>query len=228
MSSQTGILQSAMAATAKAALRKPGRRRSYHHGDLRRALLDASLAIIEKRGVSHLTLREAARRAGVSHAVPKHHFGDLRGLHRAIAEEGYRKLRDHMVRACEAEPGVGPLRAFKLIGMAYVDFAARNPGHFRAMFHPEVADRSAQPSLQEAAQSAYALLLDAVRSAQEAGEIRDHDTRDLALGAWALVHGLAALAVDRQLANKGFSTTDPVALSDELTDQLYGGMRPDG
>ena len=67
-----------------------------------------------------------------------------------------------------------------------------------------------------------------MRSAQEAGEIRDHDPRDLALGAWSLVHGLAALAVDRQLANKGFSTADPVALSDKLTDQLYRGMRPDG
>jgi AcrR family transcriptional regulator len=217
-----------MAAREKTARRTPRRRRSYHHGDLRRALLDASLEIIEKQGVSRLTLRDVARRVGVSHAAPKHHFGDLRGLHRAIAEEGYRKLRDHMARACEAEPAAGPLRAFKLIGMAYVDFAARNPGHFRAMFHPEVADRSGQPSLQQAAESAYALLLDAVRSAQEAGEIRDHDTRDLALGAWSLVHGLAALAVDRQLANKGFSSADPVALSDELTDQLYRGMRPDG
>ena len=66
-----------------------------------------------------------------------------------------------------------------------------------------------------------------MRSAQEAGEIRAHETRELALGAWSLVHGLAALAVDRQLANKGFSTTDAVALADELTDELYRGMRPD-
>jgi AcrR family transcriptional regulator len=209
----------------KVASVRPQRRRTYHHGDLRRALLDASLEIIEKEGVSNLTLRDAARRAGVSHAAPKHHFGDLRGLHCAIAEEGYHKLRGHMTRARDAEPEAGALRAFKLIGMAYVDFAARHPGHFRAMFHPEVADRSDEPSLDQAAQAAYQLLLDVVHAAQAAGEIRADDTRDLALGAWSLVHGLAALAVDCQLANKGFSSTDPVALADALTDQLYRGMR---
>ena len=226
MSRMRGILR-AMLVRGKAVRRKPRRRRTYHHGNLRRALLDASLEIIEKEGVSRLTLRDVARRVGVSHAAPKHHFGDLRGLHCAIAEEGYRELRDHMARARDAEPDASPLRAFKLIGMAYVDFAGRHPGHFRAMFHPEVADRSDRLSLQQAAESAYTLLLDAVRSAQEAGEIRAHETRELALGAWSLVHGLAALAVDRQLANKGFSTTDAVALADELTDELYRGMRPD-
>jgi AcrR family transcriptional regulator len=214
-----------MAARAREARRTP-RRRRYHHGDLRRALLGASLEIIEKKGVSRLTLRDVARRVGVSHAAPKHHFGDLRGLHCAIAEEGYRELRVHMARARDSRPDASPIQAFKLVGMAYVDFAARHPGHFRAMFQPEVADRSDQPSLQRAAEAAYELLLDAVRTAQEAGEVRAHETRDLALGAWSMVHGLAALAVDRQLQGKGFSATRPVDLADALTDQLYLGLRP--
>lgn len=206
--------------------RRASRRRGYHHGDLRRALLDASIEIIEEKGDSRLTLRDVARRVGVSHAAPKHHFGDLRGLHCAIAEEGFRKLSAAMARARDSQPGASPLGAFKLVGIAYVDFAARNPGHFRAMFQPEVADRSDQPSLQEAAEAAYELLLDGIRTAQAAGEVREHDTRDLALGAWSMVHGLASLAVDRQLENKGFSTTKAVELADELTDQLYRGLRP--
>jgi AcrR family transcriptional regulator len=206
--------------------RRASQRRAYHHGDLRRALLDASIEIIEEKGDSRLTLRDVARRVGVSHAAPKHHFGDLRGLHCAIAEEGYRKLSAAMLRARDSEPGASPLRAFKLLGIAYVDFAARNPGHFRAMFQAEVADRSDQPSLQKAAEAAYELLLDGIRTAQEAGEVRAHDTRELALGAWSMVHGLAALSVDRQLGNKGFSTTKAVELADELTDQLYRGLRP--
>jgi AcrR family transcriptional regulator len=204
------------------------RRRRYHHGDLRRALLDAALEIIEQEGVARLTLRGAARRAGVSHAAPKHHFGDLRGLHCAIAEEGFRGLRDHMRHAQAAEPGASPLRALKLAGVAYVDFATRRPGHFRAMFHPEVAERSGRPALAEAAETAYTLLLAAVRDAQRAGEVRAHETHDLALGAWSLVHGLAALAVDGLLASKGFSTTNPVDLAAAITDQLYRGLRPDG
>jgi AcrR family transcriptional regulator len=214
------------------ATQSPGRgptprpRRGYHHGDLRRALLEASLEIIEERGVAQLSLRAVARRVGVSHAAPKHHFGDLRGLCCAVAEEGYRQLGEHMARARGAEPGARPIEAFKRVGMAYVDFAARHPGHFRAMFHPELADRADLPSLQRAAEAAYELLLDALRAAQEAGEVRAGDTRDLALGAWSMVHGLAALAVDRQLRGKGFSSTRPVELADALTDQLYRGLRP--
>ena len=76
------------------------------------------------------------------------------------------------------------------------------------------------------AATAYELLLDGIRTAQEAGEIRAHDTRELALGAWSMVHGLAALAVDRQLANKGFSATKAVDLADQLTDQIYRGLHP--
>lgn len=205
----------------------PRRRRAYHHGDLRRSLLETSLQVIEQEGVSRLSLREVARRAGVSHAAPKHHFGDLRGLHCAIAEQGYRKLAEHMARARDAAPGASPLLAFQRMGVAYVEFATRHPGHFRAMFHPEVADRSDQPALEQAAEAAYALLLDAMGAAQAAGEVRPHGTRELALGAWSMVHGLAALAVDRQLEGKGLSAGDAVALARELTDQLYLGLRPD-
>lgn len=215
-----------MTARATGARRTQRQQRGYHHGDLRRALLAASLEIIEKTGVSRLTLRDVARRAGVSHAAPKHHFGDLQGLHCAIAEEGYRKLGEHMARARDAQPGGSPLQAFKRVGVAYVDFAARHPGHFRAMFQPAVADRSDRPGLQEAADAAYELLLEGVRAAQDAGEIREHATRDLALGAWSMVHGLAALAVDEQLRGKGFSATRAVDLADALTDQLFLGMRP--
>jgi AcrR family transcriptional regulator len=202
------------------------RRRSYHHGDLRRALLEASLEIIEEEGVSHLTLRDAARRVGVSHAAPQHHFGDLRGLHCAIAAEGYRKLHAHMAEARRAAPIATPLQAFQRVGVAYVDFAARNPGHFRAMFHPAVSDRSLTPELQEAADAAFNLLLDCVRAAQAAGEIRAGEPHDLALFVWSAVHGLAALAVDRQIRRKGFSSDDPVALAEGITDQLYQGLRP--
>jgi len=217
-----------MAVRAPAARRRPPRRRTYHHGDLRRALLDASVAIIESEGVSQLTLRAAARGVGVSHMAPRHHFGDLWGLLCAITEEGFRKLREHLLRVSDTEGDPNPLRAFKRIGVAYVEFAVRNPGHFRAMFQPAITERPAPPALQQAADAAYAILIDAVRRAQDAGQIRAGDTRDLALAAWALVHGLAALAVDGQLANKGAPDAMITELADRVTDQLYRGLHPPG
>ncbi len=203
---------------ARAPRRKP---RAYHHGDLRRALLDAALAIIEESGVSALSLREAARRVGVSHAAPAHHFGDLLGLLAAIAEEGFDQLRAHMLAAA-----AGPGEALRRYGVAYVSFATQNPARFRAMFHPLIADRTGPSTLRDAADRAFAVLQDGIRPAQAAGEVHAGDPRDLALAAWAPVHGLSALAVDRQLEGKGFSSRDPVKLAERLLYDLRGRLKP--
>lgn len=210
-------------ATSPARRRSARRKRAYHHGDLRRALLDAAIALIEKRGVAALSLREVARRAGVSHAAPAHHFGDLRGLHRAIAEEGFAALRDHMLAAAR---GVSdPAEALRRFGIAYVDFAVRNPGRFRAMFHPLVADRG-DASLAGAADAAFDVLLSGLRALQPAPALGRRALAEHALAAWAPMHGLAALAVDRQLEGKGLATTNPVALARLLSQRPPGGRTP--
>jgi AcrR family transcriptional regulator len=198
---------------ATAAKRAPQRKRSYHHGDLRRALLDAALALIARDGVSALTLREVARRAGVSHAAPAHHFGDLRGLLRGLADESFEALRVHMRAAMRGAPDAAD--ALRRSGIAYVEFAVANPGRFRAMFHPAIGNGSGSPSAAEAA--AYEVLLGGIR-AVSGGRARDGaGAALLALGAWAPMHGLAALAVDRQLEGKGLATTDAVELAKLLT-----------
>ncbi len=220
-----GTISLMAARKSKTGTPTPPAKPPYHHGDLRRALIDASLDIIEKEGVSSLTLRYAARRAGVSHAAPKYHFGDLRGLHCAIAEEGYHSLRRYMERARASEPDADAARELKVLGMAYVQFASCSPGHFRAMFHPKIADRSDQPALELAAQSTFGYLLEVVQRGQNEGQFRGKDARNVALAAWSLVHGLATLATDNYLANKGFSSTDPVVLTDQLSDLLAQGIR---
>jgi len=189
------------------------RRRGYHHGDLRRALLDAALALAERDGVSALTLRGVARRAGVSHAAPAHHFGDLLGLLRALADESFEALRAHMRAAMRdaADPG----DALRRSGVAYVEFATQNPGRFRAMFHPAIVHQSGRPSAAEA--GAYEVLLAGIRALNAGRTLGDAEAAALALGAWAPMHGLATLAVDRQLAGKGLATTDPVKLARMLT-----------
>jgi len=191
----------------------PRRRRSYHHGDLRRALLDAALVLIARDGVSSLTLRGVARRAGVSHAAPAHHFGDLLGLLHALADESYEALRAHMLAAIEGAPDAQ--NALRRSGVAYVAFAAANPARFRAMFHPAIGDDAGKPSAAKAA--AYDVLLAGIRAVYGSRALGEREAAELALSAWAPVHGLASLAIDRQLEGKGLATTDPVKLAELLT-----------
>ena len=199
-------------------------RKRYHHGQLRQALLDASLDIVAEGGPSALSLRKAARRAGVSHAAPKRHFATASDLYCAIAEDGYRKLRAYLLE--RVGESATPVQALAMLGVAYVEFATSHPGHFRAMFHSGVIDRTGSHPLEQAAGEAFDVLVAAIERCQQAGEVRPAPPRELALGAWALVHGLAVLAVDRQLVNRGFPSDDPVALALEATQQLYLGLRP--
>ncbi|HEU4430528.1 MAG TPA: TetR/AcrR family transcriptional regulator [Myxococcota bacterium] len=200
---------------------RPRRRRAYHHGDLRRALLDAALALIARGGVSALTLRAVARRAGVSHAAPAHHFVDLLGLLRALADESFEALRAHMLAAIEGAPDAQS--ALRRSGIAYVEFAVANPARFRAMFHPAIGD-DAKPSTAQAA--AYEVLLAGIRAVYGGRALGGHEAAELAFSAWAPMHGLAALAVDRQLEGKGLATTDPVKLAERLTARAQDPRRP--
>ncbi len=209
---------------ATAAARR--RTQPYHHGRLRQALLQAALEVIAESGVSALSLREVARRAGVSHAAPKRHFASVSDLYCAVAEDGYRRLRAHLLARAARRPRATPRDRLQRLGIAYVEFAVTQPNLFRAMFHAGVIDRTAPHPLEEAAGAAFAVLVEAIARGQEAGEIRAGAPPDLALGAWALVHGLALLTVDQQLKNRGFSSGDPTALARAVTQQLYLGLRP--
>src|SRR5439155_23129407 len=113
---------------------------AYHHGDLRRAVLDAALDFISHDGPGALSLRDLARRAGVSHAAPAHHFGDKRGLLTAVAAEGYRRLAGSLVARDETTPG------FAGVAVAYVRFAVEERPYFEVMFRPDLYD-PADPDL---------------------------------------------------------------------------------
>lgn len=151
----------------------------YHHGDLRRALLDTALAAIEEHGPVAVSLRDLARRAGVSHAAPTHHFTDKTGLLTALAAEGWGLLAD----ALEAVPG----RDFSELGVSYVVFATSHPAHFAVMRAPGLVRRD-DPDLVAAEERAGAAL-----EAEPDGRPRDRAT---ALAGWAMVHGLSALLLE--------------------------------
>jgi len=162
------------------------RRRPYHHGDLRRAILTAALDVIAADGPSALSLRDLARRAGVSHAAPAHHFKDRTGLLTAIAAEGFGLLAT-AIR--EAED-------LKDAGVRYVRFAREHPAHFQVMFAPDLL-RAEDLELT----AARALAGDALREAVSAvrPEDRGDDARRAGVAAWSLAHGFATLLLGHNL-----------------------------
>jgi AcrR family transcriptional regulator len=204
-------------------LRAASRRASYHHGNLREALRDAALRLVEKRGPRGLTLRAAARLAGVSQAAPYRHFASKEALLAAVAEEAFRALAQAMRQAGERHPN-DPALKFQAYGLAYVTFATSHPSYFRVMFAPEVADKSAYPTLREAAEEAFRLLHDVIAQCQRAGTVKEGDAKELALSAWSIVHGLSALVVDRQLLELYRATVEDIAQS--VTQQLFLGLAP--
>jgi len=183
--------------------------RPYHHGDLRRALLDEALAAIERDGPGSLSLRELARRAGVSHAAPTHHFGDKGGLLTAIAVEGFALLADEL-NAAFAATG-----SFLEVGVAYVGFAVRHRAHFEVMFRPELL-RADDPALAAARQRSREALYGPLGSVS-----LDTGTDSLRAGvaAWALVHGLATLYLGGNLPPT--LGDDPETIAREIAVHLF-------
>jgi AcrR family transcriptional regulator len=199
-------------AHSKKAVPGPAHRKggAYHHGNLRVALVEAALRLVETEGVEAATLRGAARLAGVSQAAPYRHFADKQALLAGVAEAGFLALTRLMRRAGEPHTAdtIARLRA---LGLAYVEFATAHPAQFRVMFGRVAPDRSAYPSLSQAAGETFGLLVEAIRSCQREGHVHPGDPDELALCAWAGVHGLASLAVDGQLAQVGGRSLETLA-----------------
>ena len=175
--------------------------RPYHHGNLRRALLDEALATIRTDGVEGLTLREIGARLGVSRTALYRHFADKRGLLATVATEGFRMLRLRLVATWD-EGGRGPA-AFESMGRTYVEFALENPSHYRVMFGGFVSPEGCDPELAAEAAGAFQALVDALAILQRDGIMRGEATVTMARFVWAVVHGVAMLGIDGQLPEPG-------------------------
>jgi AcrR family transcriptional regulator len=196
----------------------------YHHGNLRQALIDAAIEVLEEKGAPALTLRHVARRAGVSQAAPYHHFSDKDALLGAVAAEGFRTLRDSM-RAAEERAGGNALAKLKATGKAYVTHALAHPAHFRVMFSPLLAagTGSPYPDLREASLEAFGVLVSAVERAQKATGRKNAAPFELALAGWSMVHGLATLWLDGPLHTVGGKVPSAAELADRFTELCIRG-----
>jgi AcrR family transcriptional regulator len=164
----------------------------YHHGDLRCAVLDGALTAIAANGPAALSLREVARRAGVSHAAPAHHFGDKAGVLTALAAEGYTLLAATMRKALDDSGG-----ELMQCGIAYVRFALEHRAHFEVMFRPELY-RPEDPAVATARQAAAEILFGVVR--ETLGEASDEEVWGGVLAVWSFTHGFATLTLESNFA----------------------------
>lgn len=171
----------------------------YHHGALREALLQAAERVLERDGLAGLTLRAVAREAGVSHAAPTHHFGDLTGLLSELAAVGFRQFNAAMTASCDA--ATTPLEAALARPKAYVAYAQAHPGMYGIMFRSERLDYS-RPSLHEAAEASFAGLANAIgmmRQEQISGDALTLNQGAAIARAWSMVHGFTMLLLDGRL-----------------------------
>jgi len=199
--------------------KRPGR---FHHGDLRWALLQAASLLLEREGTAGVGLRAIARLAGVSPAAPYRHFPERESILAALAEEGLVALGDRMAAAAR-EDGE-PVAALRAIAGTYVALAAERPHLYRLLFGPEVADKSRHPAVREAGLRAYQVLIDAIAAGQRSGAVRAGDPRELAVGHWAAVHGIALLMIDGLLAERVEAAGGPAALGRLVAAQLWEGL----
>jgi len=179
-------------------------RDGYHHGDLRNALLEAAARLVGEKGPEAFSLREAAREVGVSPAATYRHFADKMALMAALSSEAHGRLAQAMERALarvEGRPGsrAHAVRGLVAIGEAYVEFAVRNPAHFKVMFGECYTSEGFQPGCAPSGRGAFQILLDVLDGLVASGAVRPEARLGAELAAWSGVHGLASLLVSEAL-----------------------------
>jgi AcrR family transcriptional regulator len=191
----------------------------YHHANLRQTLLDAAVTLIGEVGSRAFTLREVARRAGVSHNAPYRHFVSKDVLLADVAAEGFDRLTASMQKSMAR--GRSPLERLELCGCGYVAFALRWPQHFLVMFDlPRAPHR--QEKHQAAGQNAFAVLQKCIADAHRSGDLPASDLLPLAWMAWSFVHGIAKLAISGNLPLNARST---IEFTRRASHAIFSGMK---
>ncbi len=173
------------------------KKKSYHHGDLRRQLIKTALIIISDQGLGKISMRGLGQRLGVSRTAPYRHFSDKNDLLCAIAEEGYKNLANKITDSNKQL--TPPLEKLRNIGIAYVEFAIANPVHYRLMFGNEILENNRTPELVRLAEESFNETLFAINVCQEKKLIRPLNPYIIANALWSMSHGISTLLNDGQI-----------------------------
>jgi AcrR family transcriptional regulator len=206
--------------------RPPAPRKSYHHGDLRAALLEATQALLDERGSEELSLREVARRAQVSHGAPAHHFRNKAGLLTAFAAQGFERLAATIEAQPEHRRAASGPELLVATGRGYVRFALDNPAHFSIMFDTAGLE-PAHPDYAGAADRAYRLLTAAMDRCVTEGRIDKAQARAATVAAWSLAHGFVTLWIGGRLGARSGARSWPKPSSSCSSTAWWGPDPPD-
>ena len=193
-------------------------RAAYHHGNLRQALIDEALKLLAGGEDHRLSLRELARRLGVTYAAPYHHFPDKESLLSALASEGFRKMADEMDRQLARKKApLDPVERLSALGLGYVHFAIAHPTHYRLMFRVDLKEDD-PAGVDQAREGCFRRLLEAVALVRGCS-LEDEETWRYALICWSGVHGLASLWNEGAMAHS-FGGKGIEELASVLTSEL--------
>jgi AcrR family transcriptional regulator len=196
----------------------------YHHGDLKRVLVDAALELAEQAGPEEVSVREAARRAGVSPGAPFRHFASREALMSAVAEEAQRRFRAEIARAMKDAPADDPLARFRKLGLAYLRWAMRNPAHFAIISTRAYFDHDASVEVSRDNAELIALTGDLLAEAAAKGQLRTLDLATARIAARALVYGFARMHIDGHFPRWGVAEADIERMAEAVLDLFVGGL----
>lgn len=202
----------------------PTRRRTYHHGNLRATLVMHGLELLDRGGVESVTLREAARMAGVSHAAPLNHFPDRRRFLTALAAESCRQLAALKIRRRDEAGDEAGLR-LRATGLAYIEYAHRHPHRFRLMWRGDLIAAD-DPDLRQASAATWQVLIDCMRAFLAARGSAGRELEPRLMLALAVVHGLSVLGIDGGLHLLSAHGKGPAVTPDRILDLLADAFAP--
>ncbi len=195
----------------------------YHHGDLRRVLIDAALKLAEEGGPEAVSVREAARRAGVSPGAPFRHFDSRAALMTAVAEEAQRRFRAE-IEAALKEPARDPLKRFRAFGLAYLRWAMKNPAHFEIISSGRHFDHDAAVGLSRDNAELIALTERMLAEASAAGSLRATDLKAVKIAGRALVYGFARMKIDGHFPRWGVMEGEADRMAEAVVDLFIAGI----
>ena len=173
---------------------------TYHHGDLKNALIQAGVEILAAEGLGGLSLRKVAKQAGVSHAAPYSHFADKQALIAAISTEGFKQLYVQIEEILKSYRD-NPQRLLIETAWAYLQFALNEPDRFKLMFSSVLDKEKDYPDFVEASQENFAQLVSIVELCQQGGVLKSGSADVVAVSTWSTVHGFAALLIEGQISH---------------------------
>jgi AcrR family transcriptional regulator len=218
------MLERAMPASAKPKRRSQQPPKPYHHGDLRRGLIDAALQLAGEGGAEAVSVREAARRAGVSPGAPFRHFESRNALMTAVAEEAQRRFRAEIDDALEATKSSTPLARFRAFGIAYRRWAMRNPAHFEIISSGRTFNHDQAAGLSRDNAELIAMTERMLAEAAAQGQLRAVDLKQVQIAGRALVYGFARMNIDGHLPRWGVAEVDAGKTAEAVIDLFIDGI----